>query len=477
MVAFSNLREVAGVSEEIGAFLRQTRRQVGLSLEEVQERTKIQISFLEAIENGEFHKLPSPFYVRTYLRSYANCLKIEPQHILRQYRKLDQEERLHYGMQATNPSHRVGPGSSLAGHYRSHSDMSKIREKNKNKRLDPKKAMIVSSKSLAYAKSNLNGSKNATTRFNAFQTQKFNALFNEQTNQEAAAAREEAFRKDLLNQKSSPSLNHRMRTEKRLGHTSQLNVTQINRAVNQQSRSSLDRGSTDIFPAVRGNHSLSESSSSSFQRKKAGTNPRMFSATGPIKSPPETESRSDDSLFPARGGRTKGPQKNTGKRNSVLFIALAVICIPLLALGYVLFGTDDGETSQQQKQPQQNVTENKTSSNTLTGENNTSTEQSTVKLVPSETLANTYYLEGGKELDIMIEADGEEVWVGISNKESKKNLIKDLIIKPDEDPFEMVHLFEDTNSLYIYLGRPHSTKVSINNESIESASVIKIKKR
>jgi hypothetical protein len=82
------------VSVEIGSYLRQAREALGMTLDQVQEKTKIQKSFLIAIENGEFHKLPSPFYVRTYLRSYANCVKVEPHHILRQYRKMEQAERL-----------------------------------------------------------------------------------------------------------------------------------------------------------------------------------------------------------------------------------------------------------------------------------------------------------------------------------------------------------------------------------------------
>jgi transcriptional regulator with XRE-family HTH domain len=81
------------VSVEIGSYLRQARESMGMSLDQLQEKTKIQQSFLVAIEQGEFHKLPSPFYVRTYLRSYANCVKVEPHHILRQYRKEEQAER------------------------------------------------------------------------------------------------------------------------------------------------------------------------------------------------------------------------------------------------------------------------------------------------------------------------------------------------------------------------------------------------
>jgi cytoskeletal protein RodZ len=93
----TTFQEVAGVSVEIGNFLRQARESVGLSLDEVQEKTRIQKSFLEAIEKGDFDKLPSPFYVRTYLRSYANCVKVEPHYILREYRKKEQSERYQTG--------------------------------------------------------------------------------------------------------------------------------------------------------------------------------------------------------------------------------------------------------------------------------------------------------------------------------------------------------------------------------------------
>ena len=80
--------------KEIGSQFRETRNALGITLDEVHVRTKIQKSFLEDIERGQFDKLPSPFYVRTYIRSYANCIKIEPQHILRKYRKAEQSERL-----------------------------------------------------------------------------------------------------------------------------------------------------------------------------------------------------------------------------------------------------------------------------------------------------------------------------------------------------------------------------------------------
>lgn len=90
--------------KEIGLQLQKKREELGLSLDEIQMNTKIQKNFLLNIENGLFDKLPSPFYVRTYIRSYANYLKMEPQHILHKYRKAEQLERRNLNNNIYNPS-------------------------------------------------------------------------------------------------------------------------------------------------------------------------------------------------------------------------------------------------------------------------------------------------------------------------------------------------------------------------------------
>ena len=55
----------------IGEVLRLSRINQGLSLEELQRATDIQISLLEALEADDFDKLPSTFYARSFLRKYA----------------------------------------------------------------------------------------------------------------------------------------------------------------------------------------------------------------------------------------------------------------------------------------------------------------------------------------------------------------------------------------------------------------------
>ncbi|MGX7195880.1 RodZ domain-containing protein [Enterococcus olivae] len=55
----------------IGDRLRQARLNKNISIDELQKITKIQKRYLEAIEAGEFDRLPGEYYVRSFLREYA----------------------------------------------------------------------------------------------------------------------------------------------------------------------------------------------------------------------------------------------------------------------------------------------------------------------------------------------------------------------------------------------------------------------
>ncbi|MCL4240214.1 MAG: helix-turn-helix domain-containing protein [Dehalococcoidia bacterium] len=66
----------------IGDTLRSTREHRGLSIEQVAQDTRISARFLEALEAEQFDELPAPVYVRGFLRSYANYLKVDPQPLL-----------------------------------------------------------------------------------------------------------------------------------------------------------------------------------------------------------------------------------------------------------------------------------------------------------------------------------------------------------------------------------------------------------
>ena len=57
--------------------LKKFREEKGISLEDINKRTKINISILNAIENGEFSELPDT-YQRLFIRAYAAEIGADP---------------------------------------------------------------------------------------------------------------------------------------------------------------------------------------------------------------------------------------------------------------------------------------------------------------------------------------------------------------------------------------------------------------
>ena len=69
----------------IGEVLRLARINQGLSIEELQEKTEIQLNFLEAMEADDFDQLPSTFYARSFLRKYAWAVELDERIVLDAY--------------------------------------------------------------------------------------------------------------------------------------------------------------------------------------------------------------------------------------------------------------------------------------------------------------------------------------------------------------------------------------------------------
>ncbi len=62
------------------------RSRRGVTLEEIRETTKIGMFFLQAIEKGEFHKLPGGIYTTSYIRQYAEAAGVDEAPLLQHYR-------------------------------------------------------------------------------------------------------------------------------------------------------------------------------------------------------------------------------------------------------------------------------------------------------------------------------------------------------------------------------------------------------
>ena len=54
----------------------------GMSIQQISDRTKISIRYLQAIEAGEFRELPAGIYGRSYIRQYADAIHCNADHLL-----------------------------------------------------------------------------------------------------------------------------------------------------------------------------------------------------------------------------------------------------------------------------------------------------------------------------------------------------------------------------------------------------------
>jgi cytoskeletal protein RodZ len=63
------------------------RRNRGISLQQIAESTKISVRSLEAIERGDFRKLPGGIYNTSYIRQYAKAIDYDEGAILAVYHR------------------------------------------------------------------------------------------------------------------------------------------------------------------------------------------------------------------------------------------------------------------------------------------------------------------------------------------------------------------------------------------------------
>ncbi|MFC4735665.1 RodZ domain-containing protein [Bacillus daqingensis] len=70
---------------ELGTRLQSARLEKGYSLDELQQLTKIQKRYLEAIEEGDFSKMPGEFYSRAFVKSYSEAVGLDPNKIFEEH--------------------------------------------------------------------------------------------------------------------------------------------------------------------------------------------------------------------------------------------------------------------------------------------------------------------------------------------------------------------------------------------------------
>jgi cytoskeleton protein RodZ len=69
--------------QQFGAMLREAREKAGYSIEELAHATKILMQFLEALEAGEFERLPGEVFIRGFSKSIAKVIHCDPVELMR----------------------------------------------------------------------------------------------------------------------------------------------------------------------------------------------------------------------------------------------------------------------------------------------------------------------------------------------------------------------------------------------------------
>ncbi|MFC7392612.1 helix-turn-helix domain-containing protein [Scopulibacillus cellulosilyticus] len=70
---------------ELGTALKEAREEKGMTLEDIERKTKIQKRYLLAIEEGHFDQLPGNFYSRAFIKNYAEAVGLDPNALFNEY--------------------------------------------------------------------------------------------------------------------------------------------------------------------------------------------------------------------------------------------------------------------------------------------------------------------------------------------------------------------------------------------------------
>lgn len=110
---------------ELGEKLKQARQQKGISLDELQQITKIQKRYLVAIEEGNFSVMPGKFYARAFIKQYAEAVDLNSAELFAEFEQevpetpTDQVEEVSRATQkrATLASRQVGAANNRRNRF------------------------------------------------------------------------------------------------------------------------------------------------------------------------------------------------------------------------------------------------------------------------------------------------------------------------------------------------------------------------
>jgi len=80
-------QDILALEEIDGMILRQIRGRRGVSLQEIADKTRINITYLHNIEENSYSSLPAEVYLKSYLKQYAEALSCDVTWLVNGYLK------------------------------------------------------------------------------------------------------------------------------------------------------------------------------------------------------------------------------------------------------------------------------------------------------------------------------------------------------------------------------------------------------
>jgi DnaJ-class molecular chaperone len=71
------IKDILGRSELSGEDLKQIRTELGLTIEQIADETKIRVNHIRSIEEGQAGQLPPAVFLKGFVKSYLKCLGLE----------------------------------------------------------------------------------------------------------------------------------------------------------------------------------------------------------------------------------------------------------------------------------------------------------------------------------------------------------------------------------------------------------------
>jgi cytoskeletal protein RodZ len=111
---FEAVPEIEVQQENIGRTLRRAREENGLDLQQVSQVLRIRYFYLDAIEKGNFDRLPGPAYAAGFIRTYADFLGLDPDSVIQDYRREQDRPKVEGNLTFPTPEQETRiPGAAL----------------------------------------------------------------------------------------------------------------------------------------------------------------------------------------------------------------------------------------------------------------------------------------------------------------------------------------------------------------------------